>query len=195
MQRQRLALLIGIMISVMNRASAFAPVGNLGVIAARGRSALISAATRPPQGLSAGTWGSGRASRAVLRAPMSMQAANTETPVRDPPSEHLLFCGYSVHGDCSAPLSVLLSWMPSEATAGPHCTRKRNMAGVKAGEIHLARNYFVRPMCTMPSSSALCLCRLLRNPVERMHISLCSVNAILSSPWQVAGPGFAYICI
>jgi hypothetical protein len=107
MQRQwRLALLIGIMISVMNRASAFAPVGSLGVIAARGRSALISAATRPPQGFSAGTWGSGRASRAVLRAPMSMQAANTETPVRDPPSEHLLSCGFTVHGDCSAPLSV-----------------------------------------------------------------------------------------
>ena len=109
MQRQRLAFLIGIMISVMNRASAFAPVGSLGVIAARGRSALISAATRPPQGISAGTWGSGRASRAVLRAPMSMQAANTETPVRDHHSEHLLSCGFAVHGDCSAPLSVLLS--------------------------------------------------------------------------------------
>ena len=59
-------------------------------------------------------------------------------------------------------------------------------------ETLLTRNYFVRPMCTMPSSPALGKCRLVGDPAVQMHRSL-SLHAILSLPWQVAGPGFANI--
>lgn len=76
-------LLVGIMISIVGRVSAFAPVVRLGVIAARGRSSFIAASRRPLPSSTPSSWAS-RTSRVSLRAPMSMQAADTDAPVRVP---------------------------------------------------------------------------------------------------------------
>ena len=52
------------------------------------------------------------------------------------------------------------------------------------GETHLARNFFVRPMCTMPSSPALGKCRLVVDPAVQMHMSLRMPSSPCRGKWQ-----------